>query len=200
MATVTGITVERATEIENASVISGHITGSNLYLTTQGGSEVNAGQVVPTLPPLVNSWPVGSIYMSTSSANPATALGGGVWARWGQGRVPLSLDSTQAEYNAAEEIGGSETHAITVGEMPSHNHGGTSSGQSANHTHQIRGDNFIGVEEGNSGNFKIVSNATITQSAGSNVDHTHTIPSQGSGTPMSIVQPYIVCYMWKRTA
>lgn len=46
MGTVSGITPERAQEIEDASVVSGHVFNRNLYLTTRAGAEINAGVVV----------------------------------------------------------------------------------------------------------------------------------------------------------
>ena len=49
---VTGITAAKATAIENASVVSGYIaplTG-HLMLVTKGGTEIDAGQVVPDPP------------------------------------------------------------------------------------------------------------------------------------------------------
>lgn len=45
MAIVTGLTAARMLEIENASVVSGHILGDNLVLVTHGGTEVTAGNV-----------------------------------------------------------------------------------------------------------------------------------------------------------
>ena len=45
---------------------------------------------------------------------------------------------------------------------------------------------------------------SVSGNTGSNGAHTHTISgttgSTGSGTAMNILQPYITCYMWKRTA
>ena len=47
MATVNGITAEKAQEIEDASVVSGHINNANghLILVTHGGTEIDAGLV-----------------------------------------------------------------------------------------------------------------------------------------------------------
>lgn len=49
---VTGISVEKAEEIENASVVSGYVAPStgHLVLATRGGTEIDAGQVVPDPP------------------------------------------------------------------------------------------------------------------------------------------------------
>lgn len=43
-----------------------------------------------------------------------------------KGSVPVGRDSTQTEFNAVGETGGEKTHQLTVPEMPSHNHTGSS--------------------------------------------------------------------------
>jgi hypothetical protein len=48
MATVNGITAEKAKIIEDNSVTDGEIIGTDLFLTTAGGTQFNAGTVVPT--------------------------------------------------------------------------------------------------------------------------------------------------------
>lgn len=51
MATVTGFTAERMLEIEDGTVVSGEINESgDLILTTHGGSTINAGPVLGTVP------------------------------------------------------------------------------------------------------------------------------------------------------
>jgi len=57
MATVDGITAARAQEIEDASVVSGDINSLNghLILTTAGGTDIDAGQVVDSTDPYVSS-------------------------------------------------------------------------------------------------------------------------------------------------
>lgn len=40
-----------------------------------------------------------------------------------RGRMPVGFDSTQVEFNAIGKVGGSKTKALTVDEMPPHNHG-----------------------------------------------------------------------------
>jgi microcystin-dependent protein len=39
-----------------------------------------------------------------------------------KGRAPIGLDAAQTEFNALNKTGGTKTHALTVGEMPSHLH------------------------------------------------------------------------------
>lgn len=58
--TVTGLTAERMKQIEQASVVSGRISGDNLILTTEGGEEIVAGNVRgtqgPTGPTGISLW------------------------------------------------------------------------------------------------------------------------------------------------
>ena len=65
-------------------------------------------------------YPVGSIYMSVNSTNPGT-LFGGTWVRWGNGRVPVSLNESETEFNTVEKVGGSKF-------MQEHDHTTDSSG------------------------------------------------------------------------
>ena len=67
-------------------------------------------------------YPVGSIYMSTVSTNPATLFGFGTWEAMPAGRVLLAQGTASwGTYNAGS-TGGEATHTLTVGEMPAHNH------------------------------------------------------------------------------
>lgn len=50
MATVTGLTKERMEAIEDASVVSGEIVGGHLILTTFGGDDIDAGEVLGSVP------------------------------------------------------------------------------------------------------------------------------------------------------
>lgn len=118
-------------------------------------------------------YPVGSIYINASvSTNPGTLLGFGTWAAYGAGRVIVGLDSGQTEFDTLDETGGAKTHTLTVPEMPAH-------------THTVPGNNV-----GGSGNARIdaSSSTTVTSS------------SAGGGGAHNNLQPYIVAYMWKRTA
>lgn len=79
-------------------------------------------------------YPVGSIYMTTSSANPGTVFGG-VWSKI-QDRFLLGSGSSRA----AGETGGSSTYSLTVSNMPSHNHGfSLTAASNGAHTHSLSG-------------------------------------------------------------
>lgn len=120
-------------------------------------------------------YPVGSIYMSVNSANPSSSFGG-TWAAWGAGRVPVGVDVAQTEFDTVEETGGNKN-------LQSHTHvaGYTDAGWTTNTLSGGTQGNLINVNPGTAGNL-----AAPTTSAGTG----------NSGN----LQPYITCYMWKRTA
>ena len=130
---VDGITVAKATQIENSVVVSGVVNASGyLVLTTKGGTTINAGQ---DREPAYLSWPVGSIFMNIQGTDPSILLGGGTWVRWGKGRMPISLDESDTMFDTVEETGGEKTHVLTVAEMPRHAHGVNTGTESVTHTH-----------------------------------------------------------------
>lgn len=153
-------------------------------------------------------YPVGSIYMSVNATNPATYFGG-TWVAWGAGRVPVGINTADGNFNTVEKTGGAATVTLTAAQMPAHTHGvGTLKTASAGaHTHNLQNQKAAwGVDGAN----RVIVDATsgytaltnkATSSAGA---HTHTLSgataSTGSGSAHSNLQPYIVCYMWKRTA
>jgi len=120
-------------------------------------------------------YPVGAIYISTSSTNPWT-LFGGTWTAFGAGRTLVGLDSGQTEFDSVEETGGAKTHTLTVNEMPSHSHDvsldwyWSSVGDDNNNTLWKRG-----------------------------WPRSYTTNSVWWNQPHNNLQPYIVVYMWKRT-
>lgn len=140
-------------------------------------------------------FPIGSIYTAIVSTNPGTLLGVGTWTAFGAGRVIVGHNASDTAFDTAEETGGAKTHTLQVTEMPSHNHGGATGGQSADHTHI--GASQAGDQDGNSSNGAI--NGGGTTSGASN-DHIHGITAQGGGGAHNNLQPYIVAYMWKRVS
>ena len=54
-------------------------------------------------------FPVGYVYISVDSANPATVLGYGTWTAFGVGRVLVGLDTGDSDFDVVEETGGSKS-------------------------------------------------------------------------------------------
>lgn len=195
---VDGISVAEAQRIENETVNGGSINEAGiLILTTKGGTTISAGQVRR---PILDSWPVGSIYFSDKPENPSTFLGGGEWTRWGQGRVPVGVDTTQPEFDSVNETGGAKTVTLTADQMPVHNHPASADNQ-GQHTHTYGRTPPGATKPRATGGLTVVEsgdmNADTVSAAGA---HSHNISTQnaGGGNAHNNLQPYITCYMWKR--
>lgn len=152
-------------------------------------------------------YPVGSIYMSVKNTNPSTYFGG-TWVAWGAGRVPVGVNTSDTNFSTVEKTGGASTVTLTSTQIPSHTHAkGTLATASAGaHTHNL---NLTKTTWAGSSSSRVVVDSTdytamtnnATASAGA---HTHTISGStaatGGGGSHTNLQPYITCYMWKRTA
>jgi len=135
-----------------------------------------------------NTWydavhPVNSFYFSVSSTSPAS-LFGGTWTEITGGAAIRAISTT----NTGTGITGSDTHTLTVWEMPSHNHGVDMKFASSEATGYglMRGTSLgfldrVVIENG--GNFY-----------GGQMEYT------GGGAAHSIVQRSFNCYVWYRTA
>ena len=120
-------------------------------------------------------YPVGSIYINAAVAtNPGTLLGFGTWAAFGAGRVIVGLNAADSDFDTVQETGGTKTHTLTTSELPSHTH---------NSNFVTGGSGVSGVNT--AGNYDAATNATS---------------ATGGGSAHNNVQPYIVAYMWRRTA
>ena len=130
-------------------------------------------------------YPVGSIYMSVNNINPATLFGGS-WAAWGSGRVPIGVDTSQTEFNTVEKTGGDKTITLNATQLPPHQHYSVQSGGN------LAADVYFTVLAGGiSGG-----GSTVVGQYGS----PSLTSSTGGGAAHSNLQPYVTCYMWKRTA
>ena len=123
-------------------------------------------------------YPVGSIYINAGVAtNPGTLLGFGTWTAFGTGRTIVGVDSSDTDFDAVRETGGSKTHTLTIAELPSHTHQTTLRGNGEDETQDF-------------------------PSASDNSDPSRTMTSgaTGGGAAHNNLQPYITAYMWRRTA
>jgi hypothetical protein len=136
-------------------------------------------------------YPVGSIFMSINNVNPSTWITGTTWAVWGSGRVPVGVDTSQNEFNTVEKTGGEKNHTLTIDEIPSHDHSITDPG----HSHSLSGSNLD--KEGRA----VLWTDPVDMNQGSvSVSTTGiSINNTGEGKSHNNIQPYITCYMFKRT-
>lgn len=202
------------------------ITADNL----EGGrveQATNADNVLvstDTYQPLVDAllaliYPIGSIYMSVNDTNPATFLGG-TWVRWGQGRVPVGVKEDDDDFKTPEKEDGEKKHQLTIDEMPNHRHLGqytktrtyTTHAQTPTDPPSQAIEVYQGTREVEVQYNVVKDNVSTTEfyTSGSGpindifysekVTSTYGVADNGGDIAHNNLQPYITCYMWKRTA
>lgn len=130
-------------------------------------------------------YPVGSIYMSTSSTNPSSFMGG-TWVAWGSGRVPVGVDTNDTDFNTVNKTGGEKTQELRamIGAI-----NGNPGALGYNPTGAVGGigyTNNYGIAGTRPGNVTSINHSTLVRRADGNNART--------------LQPYITCYMFRRTA
>lgn len=168
---------------------------------------------------LAKAYPIGSLYFTTNATNPKNILGFGTWTAWGQGKVPIGVNSSNSNFNSPEKTGGQEQITLTEEQMPKHKHYPLKKSESAAGSDRAtKGTDFSEnatdnseawsfqvathidgttkrVRKGSSSNEYIIANEDIG-SLWTDVSTGYA----GESKSFSIMQPYITCYMWKRTA
>jgi hypothetical protein len=184
------LTAGKLNQMLDAAVFSSAAV-DNTKTTLSGGaitiapSAITATEVAQSF--LDTIYPVGSVYINaTVATNPGTLLGFGTWTAFGAGRVPVGIDSSDTDFDSAEETGGAKTHTLSTSEMPSHTH---DTGVVGQYDRNFVAAQRISVPQQNGfdddGNLGTASSRTT---------------STGGGGAHNNLQPYIVVYMWKRTA
>jgi len=130
-------------------------------------------------------YPVGAIYISVVSTSPAT-LFGGTWAAFGAGKTLVGLNASDAAFDTVEKTGGAKTHTHTLTKA------------SAQITSASDGIRLNRVSKTFTPN-RIFSATSPTEEAFS-TDTSVSTALAGSTDAGSSLQPYVVTYMWKRTA
>lgn len=155
------------------------------YITIASGTtDITSNMIEDGPTAVVNSiYPIGSIYMSVSSTNP-TYLFGGTWVQL----KDTFLLSAGDNYTAGD-TGGEATHTLTEQEIPAHRHkvGGAGGGDGTG-------------EGGYLARYSTSSDLPYSLRS-NNADPTYwSTSSVGSGQAHNNMPPYLVVYMWKRTA
>ena len=127
-------------------------------------------------------YPIGFIITTFTNTNPSTLLPNTSWVRFGEGKCVVGVSDTDADF-AAGATGGSKQHTLLENEMPSHSHTFNDS---------FRNTYFPGTDFSGGPNWGSVPTDVI--------NHPNTTNSAGGGLAHNNMQPYIVTYMWKRTA
>jgi len=187
------------------------LTGTPVAPTASAGTSTT--QIATTAfvtSAIAAAYPVGAIYTSTVVTSPATLFGFGTWVRFGQGRVLLSADDSTYTAGAT----GGSANAIVVSHTHTFSATTGNNNSSLTHNHNILGSNgYHYVADGgqnnggNASNPFSLGNADYGTYVGNNnqdLTHTHnlsgTTDTTGSSATGANLQPYIVVYMWNRTA
>ena len=181
-----------------------HVAAAHAPANAQKNSDITKAEIEAKLTGEISShshaggpggeaFPIGSVFIAVVSTNPATLLGYGTWSAYAAGRMLVGLNAADPDFDTAEETGGAKTHTLTTSEMPVHTHV-----QDA-HSHvltQLR-DATTGAATTNIALTADTSSTLGTKVTGSTVA---TNQNAGSGAAHNNLPPYIVTYMWKRTA
>lgn len=170
------------------------------------------------------SFPIGSVFFTSTNKNPNILLGYGTWILIGSGRTILGADND----DIGKETGGSMSKLLSIDNLPSHTH--TASSNTVSHNHDIEITNegskhshsVVKWAQGNNNNYsggKLMSafengislgdNSTSWTNIGgthvhgtssSQESHSHniTVNSTGSSEPLDITPSYIKLFIWER--
>lgn len=195
-------------EVDNLNV--GCITSknNNFNLDSDGNltvKSINTQQELMSQETIRNFiYPIGSVYMNVNDTSPAT-LFGGTWVQ-----LPDRFLLGAGTSYLAGSIGGEATHLLSETEIPWHYH--PFSGYTGTAGSHIHTGNTLELRQTNSYNYTNDAARPIGSSysyagvtiVNPNGDHNHTFSGSTSGIGGSgahnNMPPYLVVYMWKRTA
>jgi hypothetical protein len=173
---------------------------------------------------LWQAYPIGSIYIGVTNINPDVTFGG-QWVKWGEGRVPVSVDTADTDFNTVEKTGGAKAlqqHNHTTNnttatnqQQAAYNTGNDSPDHShttfhrntlyrqditrdTNQRHGVCFDNQVNPpSNAPSAGASARHQHSIGAHNHTQVAHNHTVNNTGTGNSQNL-QPYITCFMWKR--
>lgn len=200
---------------QNTSLTSPALTGTPTAPTASPGT--NTTQVATTafvVSALQAVYPVGAIYMSTGSTNPGTTFGFGTWTQLAPGRMLMgaggaygagttggSADATLPTHtHTFSGTTNSSTTGITINQAGEHQHTTNLPFVTTNQKYSGGGQGFFGEGTGT----YYTSFAGLHQHSINDLGHDHgfsgTTASSGSSPTNANLPPYLVVYMWQRTA
>lgn len=135
-------------------------------------------------------WPVGTILATTSTASPASYLGGS-WEAYAPGRTLVGVDKN----HPLNSTGGSATHTITQQELPPHIH--DLAARASGDTDWSNGD-FVLNQWAYPGQY--LENGNWHRRVGHTLRSGFTGETPYPNNPINIEQPYVAVHYWRRIA
>jgi hypothetical protein len=164
--------------------ITGDVTASDVSFDATGNVALSSAFNYNKI------YPVGAIYISTSSTDPSTIFTGTSWSAFGAGRVLLGVgtenDGTEEKTFAGDDSGGKYNHTLTESEIPAHRH-----------PSNIRIEGAGNVTVDSSLVTSVTSGRELDELSDTGTGSTDT-GNTGGGSAHNNMQPYIAVYMWKR--
>ena len=164
-------------------------TGTTGVTQSFGNSATSLATTAFVQAALAAVFPVGAIYIATVATNPATLLGFGTWTAFAAGRTIIGNGGGYTAGNT-----GGSADAITV----SHTHTATSTVSDPGHNHSVNAGANATASLNSGGTVNLA--ATNTGTATTGITVSTSIASSGSSGTNANLPPYIVVYMWQRTA
>ena len=200
---------------ENANINAYKIVNGNLVFDSGedarlqslwASQEVNSGTSLNEVINLL--FPVGKVEVFFDNADHSNYLGF-TWERTSIGKVPIGINTSDADFNTIGKTGGSKSnaynfshthttgnHTLTINEMPVHNHEelyGQNAWVDQNGYGETKYGNAVVYES------SITSKANLTKNTGGGQSHNHGNTGSALGnTSISTIQPYEVMAFWKR--
>lgn len=181
-ATATEASLEEAIEAGNLSNYVTKETGKSLssndftdaYKTILDGLAATINNAV--LEGKKSLYPVGSLYLNaTSETNPNILLGFGTWEQIAQGKTLIGVDTEDTDFSTVGKTGGSKTKTLGLEHMPQ--------------------NLYVDAETTNGTNNKWIGETQLSNWC----NRINWYRNDAAQESVSIVQPYITVYIWKRT-
>ena len=172
-----GVTAAQVGAVPKSRKVNNKALSADITLTA---NDVGAKESTwtPSAKELLAAYPVGSIYLAVNNTSPASLFGG----TWTQLKDRFLLGAGSSYTNGS--TGGASTVTLTVDQMPKHGHV----------IYDDTDERLVGpYGGGDSGSHGI----TYSHTGRSN---TLMASDEGGGKSHNNMPPYLVVYMWKRTA
>lgn len=128
--------------------------------------------------PMLMPFEIGDIFITTNNINPSTRFGG-TWELYAKGRTIVGYDPDDTDFDTIDKTGGSKY-------LQRHNHGGRV---------KVTGTAVASAGQSGGGSNWVTNINAVTNDA----SNFYTIDDDGTGDSGNL-QPYIVSYIWRKTA